>query len=69
MKTIIQWAKKNAKVTHDGESMLIGRFKDKAFRVFKKEGWVAVSNVKNERVSWKNFVGCNDLKQFLEALV
>lgn len=64
MKKIIDWARKNAHITHDAPDLMVGKFNNKKFRIFVIEGWAGI----NFANSWLNVKTCYNLKEFKKAL-
>lgn len=64
MNEITEWVKANAVLSHVSEKLIVGRYKEYAFRIF--PGWIAVVRLDDKR--WKESFACYNLKELLELI-
>ncbi len=67
MTELIGWARLNCTITVDNESIIVGRYYNKAFRVFLKEQRAGIAKVDEDTgkvISWLDVVWAHGLQQF-----
>lgn len=65
MQEIIDWALKNTKVSINKSDLVVGRYKNKRFRIFPTDGFVGVIGPKG---NWKRSRAGYNLEEFLDIL-
>ena len=65
MLNIVAWAMDYADLSYQSESLLVGSFGDKVFRIFLSEGWAGVVDRGGD---WAQGRECRDLDEFIEAV-
>ncbi len=67
MSEIIEWARHNCEISLDNEVIIVGRYYNKAFRIFLQEQRAGIAKVDEDTgkvISWLNVVWAHDLQQF-----
>lgn len=67
MSELIEWARANCTISVDNDSVIIGRYYNKAFRILINEGRVAIAKVDedtNKVESWLSPIWVKDLQSF-----
>ena len=70
MNEVVAWAKKNAQISHESDTMIVGRYNERRFRIFldkwkPEDSWAGVIQTGG---MWSAARACYNLDEFLEAV-
>lgn len=67
MDDLIEWARANCTISVDNDSVIVGRYYNKAFRIFIQEQRAGIAKINEDTgkvISWLDVIWAHDLQEF-----